>query len=305
MANDGGQSTMLAAIKLLRPAQWVKNTFVLAPLLFSQKFHNTNACIKTLAAFAVFCAASSAVYIFNDLCDRKEDREHPVKKHRPLASGLIGVAPAIVLLLILAGVAGGGGVLLGKQFLAMLVVFLGVNAAYSLKLKHVVILDVMLISFGFVLRIMAGSFAIGVKPSHWLVLCTAMISLFLGFAKRRTELVSAGESPQSRLVLKEYSLGFLDQAIAMMTGITIVCYVLYTIDFQTEAMFGTHDLVLTVPFVVYGLFRYLYLVYHRHQGEDPSLLAMKDPFLLINLVLWVLACFVIIRYATKIPDPFY
>lgn len=294
-----------AYLQLLRPTHWVKSSFVLAPLLFSREFREFDQCVKALVATISFCLISSAVYIFNDLCDRKEDQQHPEKKDRPLASGKISLNNAWILLLILAGIGIAAGVYLKTQFLIMVLLYLGLNALYSLGLKHVAILDVMIIAAGFVLRILGGSVALeGVEPSHWLVLCTIMISLFLGFSKRRTELVSIEQAGNTtRKVLQYYSVRFLDQAIAMVTAATFICYTLYTVDDHTLEVLGSRAMLITVPSVIYGLFRYIYLIYHKKASADPAALVWRDVPTLLNLVLWVLLCFIAVSFGSRL-DPF-
>ena len=208
---------------LLRPTHWVKNSFVLAPLLFSREFRDFDQCIQALIATLSFCLISSVIYIFNDLRDRQEDQQHPEKKHRPLAGGKISAREAKALILILAHLGIAVAVLVNIRFLIVALIYIGLNIMYSLGLKQVAILDVMIIAAGFVLRILGGSVALeNVEPSHWLVLCTIMISLFLGFSKRRTELVSIEQAGDTtRKVLRYYSLRFLDQTIAMVTAATL------------------------------------------------------------------------------------
>lgn len=286
-----------AYVTLLRPTQWVKNGFVLTPLLFSGEFAHAGACLKAVLTFVSFCFMSSAVYAFNDVCDVCEDGQHPVKKSRPVASGTITAYMAVFV----------GGILVALSlilawyvagYVALIALLYGsTHVAYSLGLKRVAILDVMVIAAGFVLRILAGSVAIPVTPSQWLVICTIMISLFLGFTKRRAELLNVGnDMPNARAVLKDYSAAFLDQVIAMVTGATIVCYVLYTVDPQTVEMFGTRAMLLTVPSVMYGLFRYIYLIYHLEQGEDPTSTLIHDMPTLINLVVWIALSMLVVRY---------
>lgn len=286
-----------AYVVLLRPTQWVKNGFVLTPLLFSGEFAHTSACLKAVLTFISFCFMSSAVYAFNDVCDVREDRQHPVKKSRPIASGTITAGMAVFV----------GGILVALSlilawYVARYVVFItllygSTHVAYSLRLKRVAILDVMIIAAGFVLRILAGSVAIPVTPSQWLIICTIMISLFLGFTKRRAELLNVGnDTPNARVVLKDYSAAFLDQVIAMVTGATIVCYVLYTVDPRTVEMFGTRAMLLTVPSVMYGLFRYIYLIYHLKQGEDPTSTLIHDMPTLMNLVIWIALSILVVSY---------
>jgi len=286
-----------AYVGVLRCHQWLKSGFVLAPLLFSGEFKDWSNCWISFLACISFCAVSSGVYAFNDLCDRKEDQQHRMKKDRPIAKGLVSTREAAVLsgVLILGGLI--LGTALGEQFITVLFIYITINVMYSLGLKHVAILDVMIISGGFVLRIVGGSMAIGVNPSHWLILCTMMISVFLGFTKRRVEIVTADRDKESsRIVLKDYSLAFLDQVISMVTGATILCYALYSVDEQTIERFGTRGMLITVPFVMYGLFRYLYLVYHLQEGEDATRACLRDVPMIINLGLWVVISLWVVGY---------
>ncbi len=286
---------------VIRPAQWVKNGFVLAPLLFSHQFTNLDNCKNTLLAFFSFCLISSTIYVLNDICDRKEDRIHPVKKHRPIAEGRLRVHEAVGLSIILLAVGIGLAISVNTRFVAILIIYILLNIGYSLGLKHLVILDVLIVAAGFVLRILGGSLAIQVPASHWLVLCTILISLFLGFTKRRAELVSIqNNQPHSRKVLKDYSLAFLDQVISMVTGATIVCYALYTVDDRTLEVFGSRAMLLTVPLVIYGLFRYIYLIYHLNEGHDPTASLLRDLPTIINLLLWVAVSLLVVLYGRQI-----
>jgi len=292
-ARTGGR--VGAWVALLRARHWIKNLFVLAPLLFSQQFRQLGPCGRGLLAFGAFCLAASAVYVLNDVCDRREDQQHPVKRRRPVAAGQVGAGEALLVCGVLAGSGVALGAWAGGRFLLLLWLYLAAGAVYSLGLKHVAILDVMAIAAGFVLRILGGSAAIAVTPSHWLILCTIMISLFLGFTKRRAELTDeAGTGEATRKVLADYSVTFLDQAIAIVTGATIVCYALYTVDAHTVALVHTRALLLTAPVVLYGLFRYLYLVYHLQRGGDPTTALWRDGAMLATLWLWVLLSAVIV-----------
>lgn len=298
---ENSKSKVRAYVQVLRCHQWLKSGFVLAPLLFSGEFRDLSKCGFSLLACISFCAVASGVYAFNDLCDRKEDQQHRQKKDRPIAKGLVSTTEAAVL----SGVLISGGLILGTAlgvgFITILFIYITINALYSLGLKHVAILDVMIISGGFVLRILGGSVAIEVEASHWLILCTLMISVFLGFSKRRAEIVTAGkENESSRIVLKDYSLAFLDQVISMVTGATILCYALYSVDEQTIARFGTRGMLITVPFVMYGLFRYLYLVYHLQEGEDATRACIRDVPMIINLILWVVFSLLVVGYGDTI-----
>jgi len=288
----------------LRPQQWVKNAFVVAPLLFSRQFHDAAMCFKTLLALVAFCAASSAVYVINDLCDRPEDRNHPVKKNRPIPSGRISTTKALILALVLLGLSLLIGSFLNAYFVLCVMLYALLNVIYSLGVKHIAILDVMTIAAGFVLRILAGSAAISLIASHWLLLCTVMISVFLGFTKRRAELVAADQNQRhTRTVLKDYSVPFLDQVISMVTSATIVCYILYAIDDRTVEAFGSRAMLLTVPSVMYGMFRYIYVIYHYSKGEDPTRSLLRDVPTVINLVVWIVVALVVVSYGSRF-DPF-
>ncbi len=302
MTQRAEQSKVLAMIQAMRPYQWVKNGFVAAPLLFSHQFQNPVQCRKSILAVLSFCAASSLVYIVNDIYDRQEDRCHLVKKNRPIASGWLSIPLAVELALILGGMSLALGAGLGKRYLGMLLIYYLISFLYSFVLKHVAILDVMTLSAGFVLRILAGSLAIQVSPSHWLILCTTMISLFLGFTKRRAELVGqAGTGNVTRPVLKDYSIDFLDQVIPLVTGATILCYALYTVDERTvRYVIGSRAMLLTLPFVIYGMFRYIYLAYHRKQGQDPTQTLLRDIPTLINLIGWILTSLLAVLFGRQL-----
>jgi len=287
-------------VRLLRPRHWVKNGFVVAPLLFSQQFEQSPMVWRALWAVMGFCAASSAIYVLNDVCDRQEDRRHPVKRERPVASGRVSVGRALLASGLLVGVSLVPAMALGGAYLAMVGAFLILNVLYSAGLKHIAILDVMAITAGFVLRIYAGGVAVAATPSYWLVLCTVMISMFLGFAKRRAELVGVeAAANRTRPVLQDYSVAFLDQVIAMLTAATMICYALYSVDARTVEALGSHGMLFTVPLVMYGLFRYIYLIYHLKEGEDPTGTLYRDVPTLVNLVLWLVLSAVVVRYGEQ------
>ena len=291
---------LTAYFRLIRVSHWIKNGFVLAPLVFARQFEDVQLCIQAGWAFLSFCLLASAVYILNDLCDREEDAQHPDKRERPLASGAVGVNEAAVLIGLLMIASLVIGWYQSMQMLGVLLFYLGLSVAYSLGLKHVAILDVMAIAAGFVLRILAGALAVNVPLSHWLVLCTIMISLFLGFTKRRAELVAMKESAENtRKVLQDYSVAFLDQVIPMVTAATIICYALYTVDGRTVEMFKSRAMLLTVPCVIYGLFRYIYLIYHQHKGQDPTYALCHDVPTIANLIIWVGLSVVVIKYGAE------
>lgn len=288
----------------MRVHQWIKNGFVFAAPLFAKQLTEIDQLIATCIAFAAFCLCSSAVYVFNDLADLERDRAHPTKRERPLASGALSTQYAIFLIAVLASLSLGiAFVGCGLKTFLVVLAYLGANVVYSYGLKYVVILDVGFISVGFILRILAGAFATETMPSYWLVLCTLNVSLFLGFAKRRGEIVNLGESAQQhREVLEHYSEGFLDQMISIVTTSTLICYILYTVDDRTSEYFGSRALVLTVPFVMYGIFRYLYLTYHHDKGGSPTRAILMDPIFLVNGVLWGLSCAAVIYYGAEIRE---
>jgi 4-hydroxybenzoate polyprenyltransferase len=251
--------------------------------------------LEALLAFGIFCALSTGIYLLNDLADRDRDRKHPVKSLRPIAAGRLNltlVASAIALL-----IAGGlgGAFLLSPAFAAVSAAYVMLNVAYSFALKEVVILDVMIIAFGFVLRALGGALAIDVEISPWLILCTILLSLFLAFSKRRKELqLLALDASDHRATLKDYSVPFLDQMISITTAATLVCYSFYTISPEVEEKLGSRHLFLTIPFVLYGIFRYLYLVHQRGEGGNPASSLLADRPLLICVALWAGAVAVIL-----------
>lgn len=276
-----------ALILLLRPAHWVKNVFVLAPLVFAQELTDPAEVRLALMAFAAFCMASSAVYVFNDIRDRAEDRLHPLKKTRPLAAGTVSVQTAAALAIALAAGSLAFGVLLGSKFLLVLTTYLVLNQLYSLGLKHVVILDVMIVSLGFVLRVLAGGIAIDVQVSAWLLLCTFFVALFLAFSKRRHELILlASDASGQRPVLSHYSPAFLDQMINVVTASTVVAYAMYSISPETVEKFHTRHLIYTLPMVLFGIFRYLYLIYQQQTTRNPTEAILRDPPFMINILIW-------------------
>jgi len=300
---DINRDKILSVFAVIRPQHWIKNCFVLAPLLFSGRYNDIGMCANVAVALLSFCVISSGVYVINDLRDRREDQRHPVKKFRPIAAGVLSVKYAVALsvVLILPGL--GLSWLVNGRVMCVALLYAAINIVYSFGLKHVAILDVMTIAAGFVLRILAGSAAIAVVPSHWLVLCTIMISLFLGFTKRRVELAAvteSGSAPSSRIVLKDYSMAFLDQVIAVVTGATIICYALYTVDARTLQVFGTRAMLLTVPSVIYGVFRYLYIIYHLERGQDPTQTLTHDIPTIINLIIWVIISLLVVAYGSQI-----
>ena len=265
----------------------MKNLFVLVPLVFAHRLDQPSLAWRAAAAFAAFCLAASAVYLFNDLRDRKADRLHPVKRLRPLAAGALSPRLAAATAVGLALVALGLALRLGPGFALCLGLYLALNVLYSLGLKRIVILDVMTIALGFVLRVEAGALAIAVEVSNWLLLCTIFVSLFLGFAKRRHEIaLQMGAAADTREVLEHYNLTFIDQLINVVTASTIVAYALYTVDSATAARLGTPYLVATVPMALFGIFRFLFLLYQKADIASPTDALLRDLPFVVNLALW-------------------
>ncbi len=278
-----------ALVRSLRPAQWVKNLLVFAGLVFAEKLGEPALARRSLQAFLVFCLMASAVYLLNDLLDRERDRNHPLKRHRPIAAGLVDPRLALAVSGLLSATALGWALALGPVFLLTAAGYLVLNLLYTLQLKHLVILDVMAVALGFVLRVLAGTLVIAVATSPWLLACTFLLSLFLGFGKRRHELLLLqSEAAGHRAVLGQYSPYFLDQLIGVVTSSTLVCYTLYTLSPETVAKFGGAGLLYTVPFVSYGIFRYLYLIHRESGGGDPAQLLLTDRPLQGAVLGWLL-----------------
>jgi 4-hydroxybenzoate polyprenyltransferase len=290
---------LLDLLDSMRPQQWVKNLLVLAPLLFAKGLGDTTKILEALLAFLIFCALSSGVYLLNDVLDLDKDRKHPIKSKRPIASGRLKVSTAVIVLVVIFLGALTAGFALNSRFGLAGLAYVLLNLGYSFWLKEMVILDVMIIAFGFVLRALAGALAIQVVISPWLILCTIMLSLFLAFCKRRRELeLLADGARDHRPALKEYSVVFLDQMISITTASTVVCYSFYTISPEVEQKLGTHHLFVTIPFVLYGIFRYLYLVHQRGEGGNPASSLLTDRPLLTCVALWALVVAGILYFDT-------
>lgn len=279
----------------LRPGQWTKNLFVFAALVFAQRLGDSSAVLRALLAFAVFCALSGAVYLVNDVFDRDQDKQHPLKVRRPIASGSLGVSTALVAAGVLALAALGAALALGIRFFEMAGAYTVLLVAYSAFLKNIVIVDVLTIAAGFTLRASAGAAAIGVPISHWLLVCTTLLALFIALSKRRHELTLLTESASHhRPILGDYTPYLLDQMISVVTASTLIGYAFYTISPETTAKFGTDLLSLTIPFPLYGILRYLYLVHRHDQGGSPADLIINDRPLLVCVALWALSVIAII-----------
>ena len=271
----------------MRLHQWTKNVFVLAPLVFAQALGDHEAVLRAGCAFLAFCLASSAVYLFNDIRDREEDRRHPLKRHRPFAAGTVPVSAGVVTAAVLVV----GSLLIAEQLnrgvTLVLAVYLILNLLYTFGLKQVVILDVLIISVGFVLRVLGGGRAIEVEVSAWLLMCTIFVSLLLALSKRRHELIlMADHAADQRKVLGQYSAPFLDQMVNVVTASSVLSYALYAVAPETVEHFGGGELVYTLPFVLFGIFRYLYLIYQKKTPRNPTEALLRDIPFLVNMALW-------------------
>ncbi len=296
-ATSGGRSLARGIIRSLRPGQWTKNFLVFAPLIFAVRLFDPISVVRASAGFAVFCALSSVVYLINDIMDRDGDRQHPTKRLRPIAAGVVpvGLALGVAALLAAAGLAAAFS--LNLRFGVVAALYVALQALYSLSLKHIVIIDALTLAIGFVLRAIGGAVVIDVDVSHWLFVCTILLALFIALAKRRHELVLLADGAAShRPILDEYSAYLLDQMIGVVTASTLIAYIFYTISPETEQKFGTQWLGLTIPFPLYGIFRYLYLVHRRDGGGSPSDLLLNDRPLLACVTLWVVAVVLIVYH---------
>jgi 4-hydroxybenzoate polyprenyltransferase len=290
-------STVKYLVVSLRPRQWVKNFFVVAPLFFSKRMMEPVVVAKAALGFCLFCLFSSSVYLINDIIDLESDKNHSKKSRRPLASGLLSQKVGAAASLLILAFAVAGSLVIGKWFLLAGVVYWGVNFCYTLFLKHLVIVDVFCIAAGFVLRVIAGGIAVGVISSHWILTTTIFLSLFLGFAKRRGEIALSAGSPEqlSRLVLRQYSVQLLDQFLVICATASIMSYALFTLSDYAFARFGTHNLFFTIPFVVFGVFRYFYLIHFSDYYENPTEALFTDKALIVDILLWI-ACVIYIVY---------
>ncbi|MGH8607288.1 MAG: decaprenyl-phosphate phosphoribosyltransferase [Gammaproteobacteria bacterium] len=277
----------LALLTLMRPHQWVKNAFVLAPLFFTPAAVSTHSVFIVLTGMLVFCALSSAVYILNDYADRGSDRLHPEKCHRPLAAGTVTVITATTLLGFLVLVGLSMGFMLSRGFFMIALCYLALNLAYSLWLKHVSIVDIVLIAIGFILRVEAGSALIQVRPSVWILVCTSLLALFLAVAKRRDDLVQALGNDH-RKSLKGYNLRFVDTVLVICLSALLVSYTIYTTDANVMERLGTDHLYFTVPFVFCGVLRYLQVTMVEERSGSPTKILISDRFLHVTVFGWIL-----------------
>jgi 4-hydroxybenzoate polyprenyltransferase len=294
---SGRRSLLVSLLVSLRPGQWTKNLIVFAGLVFSLKLFEPPAILTAIEAFVIFCALSGLVYLINDVMDRESDRRHPTKCRRPIAAGDLPVSVALGAAGIIGAIALSAAFMLGFRFGVVAAGYVALQALYSGPLKHIVIIDVLAIAIGFVMRAVAGAVVLDVVISHWLFVCTILLALFIALAKRRHELMLlADEATSHRPILGEYSAYLLDQMIAVVTASTLIAYIFYTISPETEQKFGTSWLGLTIPFPLYGIFRYLYLVHKRELGGSPADLLLNDRPLLACVTFWVLAVVLIIYH---------
>ena len=303
----------VALVRLMRPHHWIKNGFVLVGILFGHGWTDPRLVTGAALLFAVSCLVSSAVYVLNDVMDREADRMHPSKRNRPVAAGDVAPAGALAFSLLLAAAGLALALRVSLEAMGFAAAYAALNVGYSAGLRQIAILDVFIIASGFMLRILAGTVALGIAPSQWLLLCGMMVTVFLGFAKRRAELAGAAQpllsgdamaqgepgppSPDgiaARTALANYTPALLDGMIWLSAGGTLVTYALYTVDSVTILTHGTDKLVYTVPFVLYGLFRYVYVLYSRGGGADPAVEVLRDPHLLAAAAGWLVAVLLLI-----------
>jgi 4-hydroxybenzoate polyprenyltransferase len=289
---------IVGAFNLLRPAQWLKNVFLFAPLIFSKHLFEITYVWRETLAFSGFCFVSSIVYVINDIADREADKLHPIKRNRPLASGLFRFSDAVVVVLILLVFVGSLIPYLNVRFWYIVALYGFLNLAYSFWLKQVVIVDVFIIAAGFMLRVLAGVFAIEVVISSWLILCTLFVSVFLAISKRRGELLlrTTPDSYAVRPVLKQYDVMFMDQIMTVAASGMAISYALYTVAERTVTIFRTENLIFTTVFVLFGIFRYIFLMRERKADDNPMHLLLSDAPSMVNILLWLLACVFIIYF---------
>lgn len=294
-------SGFFTVLRAVRPRQWIKNLAVFAPLLFAKHITDPRAVLEATRAVVSFCLLASAIYLLNDWMDRAADREHPEKRLRPIAAGQMSGWTALLLGLVLSSLGLGLSWTLGRDFLNVTLAYVGLQILYTLWLKRFVLLDVVIIAIGFVIRVVGGGVAIQVPVSNWLYLCTLLLAVFLGFAKRRHELSSLDNESAAahRQVLSAYSLPLLDQLISVVAAACILSYGLYSVSAETQAKVGSDRMKLTVPFVMYGIFRYLYLIHRKNQGGSPERVLLTDPPILLTVAGFV----AVAAWALYAPSP--
>lgn len=283
-------------LRILRPAQWIKNAFIFAPLVFGGELLNGTALVSAVIACLAFCFAASSIYCFNDIHDVDDDRRHPVKCHRPIASGAVTIAEAYALMFVMLAAAVAMALAAGTGVLAVILFYWVLNLAYCAKLKQFAIIDVCIVAFGFVLRLLAGGLATGVVLSQWIVLMTFLITLFMSFAKRRDDVLrmeATGEAPRKNTI--HYNLTFINQAITITASVTLVCYIMYTVSPEVQAQFHTQYLYLTTVFVLVGLLRYIQIAVVEKKSGNPTKIIIHDHFIQAVVALWLIT-FIILIY---------
>jgi 4-hydroxybenzoate polyprenyltransferase len=287
---------IIGAFRILRPSQWLKNVFIFAPLIFAKHLFDLPYIQREIFAFLGFCLVSSIIYIVNDIFDREADRLHPVKRNRPYASGVIGIPAIIIILVVLIALTIFLIPFLHLYFWYTVIIYAFLNFTYSFGLKRIVLIDIFIVAAGFMLRVFAGVFAIEVEISSWLILCTLFISVFLAVSKRRGELIlsSTSESFNSRPVLKQYDLAFIDQIMTIAASGVAISYALYTVADRTVSIFKTENLIFTTVFVLFGIFRYILLVRNKKTEDNPMRLLLSDPPMVVNIFIWFIVCIIII-----------
>ncbi len=284
-------------LKLMRPYQYVKNIFIFAPLLFSFNFDDNAKIITTLIIFILFSLLASSVYVLNDLMDIQEDKAHPTKKNRPLANGSVSIGVAKFLFVFLSAISLIGSFFISIELFYVLVAYFILNISYSLKLKHISIVDIFIIATGFVLRLFAGSVATDIHLSMWIIIITFLLAIFLALAKRRDDVLLSMSGAQTRKNIDGYNLEFVNAAMTLMSGVVVVSYILYTVSSEVIARVHTEYLFLTSFFVLLGIFRYMQITFVEQKSGSPSKIVLSDLFLQITLVLWVISFIVIVKMA--------
>lgn len=279
----------------MRPKQWIKNSLIFVALIFSQNLFHWEMVLRSILSFILFCLVSSGAYLFNDVMDAQRDREHPVKKNRPIASGTVSRIQAVITAVALEIISLWAAFGLAFEFGMVCVIYIVIQILYTLFLKRMVIIEIFAVATGFFLRVIAGAKVIAVPVSSWLLVCTLFISLFLGLAKRRSELIVLGEDAKvHRGVLNQYSVSLMDQMVGVATAGSVISYSLYTLSSETVKKFGTENLWYTIPIVIYGIFRYLYLIYGRGKGGFPELVFFEDRALLLTVLLYLIVVVLVI-----------
>ncbi|MCX7797397.1 MAG: decaprenyl-phosphate phosphoribosyltransferase [Melioribacter sp.] len=287
---------MLLYFRLIRAKDWIKNIFIFVPLVFSKNLFHSDYLIKEIIAFITFSFASSFVYVFNDLTDIEKDKIHPIKRNRPIASGEISIAKAKVVLIVLLIFIILLSLIIWNEFVLIIFFYILINIFYSFFLKNIVIIDVLCISAGFILRVVSGAVIVSIYVSNWLIVTTLFLSLFLAIMKRRVEFVNYRNFNQQREVLEKYTLAYIDQIVSVSATAVIISYALYTVSARTVLEFGTEKLLYTTIFVVYGILRYMYLVFKENKGENIAELILTDKPMLINSLLYIFTTLLIIYF---------